>query len=159
MKKVLSLIVIALLICCCGCKSSKVKPIRVSLSFSANIDYLNEKYYCFVTIAKNKDTTISFSHPRNINGLSITYKSDKITAEYLGNKTDVNSAPQYSVADIIYKAFTDDYEQIFADDYHYYIENKNLNSKMYYSQTGLPINIEENSSKFKVTITNATIIE
>lgn len=159
MKKILCSIIICILLCGCS-KAASIKPITKSLKFATEINYFNETYNCNVKIAKNGDTEISFTNPKEINGLIIKYSADKVIAEYFGLEREIdNQLPQYSASDIIYKVFSYDYENVFEDNDRYYSENKNLNCKIYFGETGLPISVEENSSKFKMTIINATITE
>ncbi len=160
MRKILCLFLPFLLLCGCAVKSQAVKPVTKALSFDAQITYYNETYECNVKIFKNGDSEITFSSPKEIKGLKISYSANTVTADYNGLKYEINGTlPQFSASDILHKAFNYNYDTVYTNDNEYYVENKNLNCKMYLGATGLPIKIIENSEKFSITIKNATINE
>ncbi len=158
MKKILCLILFILLLCGCSAKSKNIEPITRGLSFECEINYYNEIYECNVAISEKGETKIDFSSPKEISGLKLLYLTDKVTADYYGLQYDIKTKlPQFSMGDIVYKVFSQNYDTVFDDDGEYYVENKNLNCKIYLGATGLPIKIEENSKKFHIIIKNATI--
>lgn len=159
MKKILCLIFPFLLFCGCADQSRNIKPVTKGLSFNAEINYYNECYECDVNIAKNGDTEISFTCPKELNGLKIVYSANNTTVDYNGLKYELDSSlPQYSVTDIIKKVFSSEYDTVYTKDDCYYVENKELDCKMYIGSTGLPIKIESDA-KFSAIIKNSTLKE
>lgn len=160
MKKILCLLISVFFLCSCGAKSNNITPVTKGISFNADISYYNETYTVSVNIADNGDTEISYNSPKELSGLKIIYSGDQITADYNGIKYNTlqESLPQYSASDIIYKAFSHDYDTVYSKDDSYYVEYDcdGLNFKMYLGATGLPIKIE--SPYLSAEIKNATII-
>ncbi len=160
MKKVLCLISVFLILSGCAVESQNIKPITKGLSFNAEINYNKITYECIVKIAKNGDCEIEYILPKELEGLKTIYSANKVTADYKGLNYQIDdSLPQNSISDIIHKIFKDNYDTVFSNNDNYYVENKNLNCKMYIGATGLPIEITENHSLFCITIKNATINE
>ena len=162
MRKILCLILPILFLCSCATKTQNIKPVTKGIKFNAQISYYNEQYECDTTISPNGDTEISFLSPIDLKGLKITYSGNDITANYNGIEYIYNSKsmPQYSASDIIYKIFAFSYDTVIEQDDLYYVEytGDNLNCKIQIGATGLPLKIEEKSSRFEILIKNATII-
>ncbi len=162
MKKILCSLFLVLTLCSCATKTESITPVTKGLKFTAQISYYNESYECDVTVKQNGDTEIAFLIPEDLSGLKITYSGNSVTANYNGieYKFTDDSLPQYSVSDIIYKIFAAKYDTVTQQDDYYYVEyaKDDLNCKIVIGATGLPIKIEEKSSRFEIIIKNATII-
>lgn len=150
------------LLCSCATKAEKIKPLTKGLQFTAQIKFYNEEYECDTIIKQNGDTEISFLSPQYLSGLKITYSAGGVTANYQGleYKYESGSLPQYSISDTLYKILSYPYDTVIEQDDNYYVEyiEDNLNCKMQIGATGLPIKIEEKSSRFEILIKNPTII-
>lgn len=159
MKKILCLLVSILFLCSCSKAKTNITPLTKGISFDATLSYYNENYEVSVIVAKNGNTEVLFNSPKELKGLKVKYAGDQICAEYSGIKytTLQEGLPQYSVSDIIYKTFSEEYSTVYSNDDKYYVEyeNDSLDLKMYLGATGLPIKIE--SPYFLAEIKNATI--
>ena len=161
MKKILCLLILVLFLCSCNVKSSNITPVTKGICFDADLSYYNETYQIKALIKENGDTEITFTSPKELSGLKISYIGDQITSDYNGIKytSPLKESPQYSVSDIIYKIFSTVYDNVITKDDSYYVESEldSLKYKLYIGATGLPIKIE--SPYFNAKIKNATIIK
>ena len=115
---------------------------------------------CNVNIQKNGDTEILFSSPQELTGLKINYIGNNVTVNYDGIEytSVIDDLPQYSTSNIIYKIFSNNYNEVLFEEDNYFVKCKQGDTeyKMYLGATGLPIEIK--SPVFNAKIKNATII-
>lgn len=87
----------------CSCTQSKsVDLVLDNISFTAEIEYFNEKYQCDACLSADS-TKITVLQPEEIAGLTFNLKNGEITAEYLGitYSPDTNKTLSGNVAVII----------------------------------------------------------
>lgn len=160
MKKVLCLVTLLLFLCSCSTKTKNITPITKGISFESEISFYNETYLCNVNIQKNGDTEILFSSPQELTGLKINYIGNNVTVNYDGIEytSVIDDLPQYSTSNIIYKIFSNNYNEVLFEEDNYFVKCKQGDTeyKMYIGATGLPIEIK--SPFFNAKIKNATII-
>lgn len=161
MKKILCSLFLVLTLCACTTKTEKITPVTKGITFFAEITYYNETYECNTEIKQNGDTTVTFSYPQDLSPLTIAYQGGEVTANYDGLEYSYSAdgMPHYSVSDVIYDVFSQNFDTVFEEDDNYYVEyRKDGNDvRLYIGSSGLPIKIESNF--FTVTIKNATIIK
>lgn len=156
-------IILPLLFCFfCGCSQKRqVTPILNNISFTALVDYNNDKYNVDATIT---DGTLDLivNEPDKIKGFVLQIDKNGIKAKYkdISYNSDINSLPQAAIARLLFNIVDD-------------ISNKNLecsnenceivgrvDEKQYnfiFSPAGLPLALNIEDINLKIEFSNVTL--
>lgn len=90
MKKLICVFIIAL--CLCSCSKVETQPRLLGTTFTAELEFYNEKYVFDGELLKDATLKISVNEPEELKDLNITVTDDVMRAEYKGLTYEANAA-------------------------------------------------------------------
>ena len=153
MKKILSF-VFAFLFSLSGCSAVNRAPYPVisNISFVAEIEYQNKIFEYAITISKTNEYKIDILKNGKETGLTIIFNNDKMQFSFqdLKYETTLSDLPQGLFIDLIYNCFNSIPKNTTTelDKDLFFIKNKTqkYDYKIYFSESGLPIKMEEKNN-------------
>jgi len=145
-----------------GCKSNPPITAKITeISFNAMTFYNGNDYDIAVKTTKNLDAEFTIKSPEKLRNLKLTFSGDFVIYDFydLSYKIPISNVPKESPFAVIYNSLKEAENGIFYENEKYFCKYTQGDEKytMFFSGTGLPLEIKS-KSKEKFAIFNSVTV-
>jgi hypothetical protein len=164
-KVAISLCLLFSLLCSCKAGQRHVSPIVNQINFITEGMLNSKEFNAAVTIDKDNKALFTIKSPEKAKDLKMLFSGDDVKLQYLGLEydiklDDVNDDSAYKlVYSILTYASRPDAKVVYENDT-YYVEYIKMRTKykLVLSETGLPLEITDDSGKTKILFKDLTLL-